>query len=207
MSTHRTFTDKSLIVATHNTGKYREIADLLKPFGIQVFSARDKKLPEPVEDGDSFIANARIKAIAAARAAGMPALADDSGLSVDALGGAPGIYSARWADGGDFAMAMKKVEKALKKAGADDAEQRSAAFYCALCLAWPDGHTETFLGKVPGRIVWPGRGENGFGYDPIFQPLGHEQTFGEMPPAEKHAISHRADAFHQMIDACFRQEE
>ncbi len=206
MNTHRAFTGGTLIVATHNMGKYREIADLLRPFGVQVFSARDKELPEPVEDGDSFIANARIKALAAARATGMPALADDSGLCVDALDGAPGIYSARWADGGDFATAMAKVEQALEKVGARDAARRGAAFHCALCLAWPDGHTESFLGKVAGRIVWPGRGENGFGYDAIFQPLGHEQTFGEMAPAEKHAMSHRADAFRQMIDACFRQE-
>ncbi len=206
MSMHRTFTDGDLIVATHNMGKYREIADLLRPFGVQVVSARDKNLPEPVEDGDSFIANARIKALAAARATGMPALADDSGLCVDALDGAPGIYSARWADGGDFAAAMAKVEQALQQAGAHTPEQRAAAFHCALCLAWPDGHTEDFLGRVGGRIVWPGRGDNGFGYDAIFQPHGHERTFGEMAPAEKHAMSHRADAFRQLIDACFRRD-
>ncbi len=204
MSTHRTFAGGDLIVATHNMGKYREIAELLHPFGVTVISAGEKNLPEPVEDGDSFIANARIKALAAARATDIPALADDSGLCVDALDGAPGIYSARWADGGDFSSAMAKVEQALQQVGARAPEQRAAAFHCALCLAWPDGHTESFLGRVEGRIVWPGRGDNGFGYDAIFQLHGHERTFGEMAPAEKHAMSHRADAFRQLIDACFR---
>jgi XTP/dITP diphosphohydrolase len=188
-----------LVVASHNPGKVREIGDLLEPYGVAVVSAGDLGLPEPVEDGATFAENAAIKALAAARAAALPALADDSGLAVTALGGAPGIRSARWAGADkDFALAMRKVEDAL--AGHAD---RSASFVCALCLAWPDGHAETFLGRVSGQLVWPPRGDRGFGYDPVFVPDGHAVTFAEMEPAEKHAMSHRADAFRQLVAACF----
>jgi XTP/dITP diphosphohydrolase len=189
-----------LVIASHNKGKVREIGELLAPFGVDVVSAGDLGLPEPEETGTSFLDNALLKAHAAARAADLPALADDSGLSVAALDGAPGIYSARWAgDGRDFAVAMRKVEERL--AGKPD---RSAAFICALALAWPDGHAEAVEGRVDGSLVWPPRGENGFGYDPIFVPRGFDHTFGEMAPAQKHAISHRADAFRQLVARCFQ---
>lgn len=194
-----------LVIASHNQGKVREIQELLAPFGMEVISAGDLNLPEPVEDGDTFVANSLIKSVAASKASGLPALADDSGLSVDILSGAPGIYSARWAGPRkDFGRAMKKVEDAICEY--DTIEQkadRSAAFICALSLAWPDGHTEVFEGRVSGQMVWPARGEAGFGYDPTFQPDGYDVTFGEMEPAEKHEISHRADAFKQMVEACF----
>lgn len=196
---HRKFEGDTLIVASHNPGKVREIEDLLRPFKVRVRSAADLDLPEPVETGASFAANAELKAREAA-AAGLPALADDSGLVVAALGGEPGIHSARWAGPEkDFASAMRRVEDALK--GADD---RRAHFACVLALCWPDGHVEIFGGVVRGRLVWPPRGDNGFGYDPMFVPDGYEQTFGEMEPADKHKISHRADAFRKMVDACFR---
>lgn len=198
---NRQFSDDRLVVASHNPGKVAEIADLLRPLGVTVESAGDLGLPEPVEDGATFTANALLKANAAATAIGRPALADDSGLAVTALGGAPGIYSARWAEtdsGRDFAAAMSRVHAEL-----GDSVDRSAGFICALALAWPDGHVETFEGRISGEIVWPPRGTRGFGYDPIFRPTGDDLTFGEIDPEEKHAISHRAIAFRKMIAACF----
>ena len=196
----RRFEGGRLVIASHNPGKVREIAGLLSPHGIEVLAAGDLGVPEPEEDGDSFIANAEIKARAVAAAAGMPALADDSGLVVAALDGAPGIHSARWAGPEkDFAAAMSKIEEALS--GGDD---RRAHFTCALTLCWPDGHIETFEGSVHGQLVWPPRGDKGFGYDPIFVADGYDITFAEMQPEEKHRISHRADAFGKLISACFR---
>ena len=198
----RRFAGKKLVIATHNAGKAREIADLLSPFGVEVVTAGALGLPEPAETGTTFIANAAIKAVAAATAAGLPALADDSGLEVRALGGRPGIHSARLAGPAkDFALAMDKIEDELK--GQAD---RRANFICALALAWPDGHCEIFEGRVDGTLVWPPRGTQGFGYDPVFVAAGHVITFGEMDPAEKHAISHRADAFCQLVAACFETE-
>lgn len=195
----RRFTEPQLVIASHNPGKVREIDDLLKPFGVEVRSAIDLALDEPEETGDTFVANAVLKAEAAARSSGLPALADDSGLAVDALGGDPGIYSARW--GGpekDFGTAMRKVEDKL---GSEDS--RSARFICALALAWPDGDIEIFEGAVAGDLVWPPRGSLGFGYDPMFVPEGRTLTLGEMDQAEKHEISHRADAFRKLVAACF----
>lgn len=201
----RRFAEEELLVATHNRGKFEEIAALLAPFGISCRAASDYALGEPAETETTFIGNARIKAHAAARATGLPALADDSGLAVDALGGAPGVHTADWAETGtgrDFAAAMARVWRELEAAGA--AEPRSARFCCALVLAWPDGHDEAFEGLVHGRIVWPGRGDQGHGYDPIFLPDGHEQTFGEMDRWEKNRMSHRADAFARLVAGCFR---
>ena len=195
----RRFAENRLIIASHNPGKVKEIDDLLKPFGVDVHSAIELNIVEPEETGATFTANAIIKAKAAAQAAHLPALADDSGLTVDALGGAPGIYSARW--GGpnkDFNMAMRKIEEKLT---ADS--DRNARFVCVLALAWPDGHTETFEGFVTGSLVWPPLGGLGFGYDPIFLPNGRTETFGEMNQAEKHKISHRAEAFRKLVAACF----
>jgi len=193
-----------LVVASHNQGKVREIGDLIRPFGLEVVSAAELGLPEPVEDGETFAANALIKALAAAKASGLVALSDDSGLAVDALDGAPGIYSARWAgDGKDFALAMRNVEEALAAKGAKTPEQRRAHFVCALCLAKPDGSHEIYEGRVDGALIWPPRGKNGFGYDPVFQCDGHDITFGEMDPDAKHAISHRAMAFKKMMEAQF----
>jgi len=190
------------VIASHNEGKVREIRALLAPFGADVVSAGSLGLPEPEETENSFIGNALLKAHAAAKAAGLPALADDSGLAVTALGGDPGIYSARWAGPAkDFSLAMQKVEDGL--AGKSD---RSAKFVCALALAWPDGHAETVEGTVSGQLVWPPRGKNGFGYDPVFVPAGYDISFGEMDPARKHEISHRADAFRQMVARCFGHE-
>lgn len=187
-----------LVIASHNAGKLREIADLVAPFGIEAVSAGSLGLPEPAETGTTFQANAVLKALAAARGAGLPALADDSGLVVPALGGAPGIHSARWAGPErDFARAMARVEAAL-----GDSRDRSAHFLCALALAWPDGHCESFEGRVDGTLVWPPRGTRGFGYDPIFLPDGETLTFGEMAPAGKHAMSHRARAFAELVAAC-----
>lgn len=195
----RSLSGARLVIASHNQGKVSEIADLLAPFGVSVTSADALGLPEAEETGETFAENAVLKATAAA-AAGHVALADDSGLCVDALDGAPGIRSARWAgEGRDFGLAMRRVHEAL---GGRDEDWR-AHFYCALALAWPDGTTRTFEGRVDGRLTWPPRGDNGFGYDPIFIPDGHTQTFGEMDPALKHAISHRARAFKALIDACF----
>lgn len=189
----------TLIVASHNQGKVREIRDLLAPFGITVRSAGELDLPEPEETEDSFAGNAALKALAAAKAANLPALSDDSGLAVTALGGAPGIYSARWAGPSkDFGFAMQRIQDELA-----DATDRSGAFICALCLAWPDGHTEIFEGRVEGALVWPPRGEQGFGYDPMFQAEQQTRTFGEMEPADKHAMSHRARAFALLVEACF----
>jgi XTP/dITP diphosphohydrolase len=193
-----------LVVATHNSGKVREIVDLLSPFGIEVRSAAELHLDEPEETGTTFEANAILKAKAAASASGMIALADDSGLAVDALGGEPGIYSARWAGPTkDFSLAMRKVEDRLQTAGAVTPEERRAHFVSVLALASPAGETETFFGRVDGTLVWPARGTQGFGYDPIFLPDGHRRTFGQMSAEEKHgwrpgaeeALSHRARAF------------
>lgn len=188
-----------LVIASHNAGKVREIGELLAPYGVDVVSAGDLGLAEPEETGTTFVANAELKAHAAAQAAGLPALADDSGLAVNGLGGDPGIYSARWAGPTkDFQAAMALV---TEKLGAHP--DRGGRFICALALAWPDGHCETFEGVVEGELVWPPRGLAGFGYDPIFQPHGHAITFGEMDPDAKHAISHRADAFRKLVAACF----
>jgi XTP/dITP diphosphohydrolase len=195
----RQFSDNKLVIASHNSGKIREIAELLAPFGVVVVSAGTLGLAEPEETGTSFEENARLKALAAAQGAGLPALADDSGLCVAALGGAPGIYSARWAGPTkDFALAMRTIEE--KISGQDD---RRASFVAVLALAWPDGHVETFRGEVHGTLTWPPRGTHGFGYDPIFVPDGRTETFGEMEPAAKHAISHRAAAFRKLVGACF----
>ncbi len=195
----RRFEGPRLVLASHNAGKVREIAELLAPYGAEVVSAGALGLAEPEETGETFVENAVIKAEAAARAANLPALADDSGLAVHALGGRPGIHSARWAGPGrDFALAMRKLEDAL--AGHVD---RTAHFACALALAWPDGHVETVEGTVQGTLVWPPRGGNGFGYDPMFVADGRDLTFGEMEPAAKHAISHRADAFRKLVAVCF----
>jgi XTP/dITP diphosphohydrolase len=196
---HRHFEGGRLIVASHNAGKVREINDLLAPFSAEVISAGELDLPEPEETGTTFIANAELKALAAARAANAVALADDSGLAVAALNGAPGIYSARWAGPEkDFDMAMRKIETEI-----DDAIDKSAKFVCALTLAWPDSHCETFEGTVSGALSFPQRGDKGFGYDPIFIPDGFDITFAEMDPAKKHSMSHRADAFTKLVAACF----
>ncbi len=190
-----------LVIASHNAGKVSEIATLLAPFGVEVVSAATLGLPEPEETGTTFVANAELKARAAV-VAGFPALADDSGLAVTALGGDPGIYSARWAGPEkDFAQAMARIHDLL--AGKAD---RSGQFICALALAWPDGTCQTFEGIVEGTLVWPPRGNFGFGYDPMFLPEGSQQTFGEMPAADKHRISHRADAFRKLVAACFGAE-
>lgn len=198
----RQFNGNKLVIASHNQGKVREIGELLAPFGVATISAGDLGLPEPVEDGDSFIANAEIKALASATASGLPALSDDSGLQVHSLHGDPGIYSARWCGPEkDFSVGMRMIEDRLEALG--DNVNRRANFTCALTLAWPDGHMESFEGKVFGHVTWPMRGDKGFGYDPIFVPEGLSQTFAEMEPADKHAMSHRADAFNQLIAACF----
>lgn len=195
----RKLTGGKLILATHNKGKVIEIGALLAPFAVEVISAGGLNLPEPEETGATFIANAELKALAAAAASGIPALADDSGLSVNALGGAPGIYSARWAgEDKNFKRAMTRVNQVL-----GPNPDRSAAFVCALALAWPDGHVETFEGTIEGTLVWPPRGERGFGYDPMFIPLNYNETFGEMNPVTKQAISHRARAFQKLVDECF----
>jgi len=200
----RRFEGTALVVASHNEGKVREIAELLQDKGIKPVSARALSLPEPEETGATYAQNAILKARAAAKAAKMPALADDSGLSVDVLEGAPGIYSARWAGPErDFLHAMREVERALRERNALGANERRARFYCALSLAWPDGHAESFMGSVDGHLVWPPRGLNGFGYDAMFVPDGYSQTFGEMEPERKHKISHRAHAFAALIKACF----
>ncbi len=194
----RKFTEKKLVIASHNQGKVREIGELLRPLGIEVVSALDLDLPEPEETGTTFIANAELKAKAASEASGLPSLADDSGLCVDVLWGRPGIYSARWAGPDkDFALAMQKVEQSL------DGRPSAAHFTCALSLAWPDGHVETVEGNVHGHLQFPPAGDRGFGYDPIFVPEGEAITFGEMDPVKKHAISHRADAFNQLLARCF----
>ena len=204
-----------LVIASHNEGKVREIVDLLGPHGVEPVSAAELDLPEPDEIGTTFIDNADLKARAAADLSGLPALADDSGICVEALGDRPGIFSARWAlvdphvppeaDPGevngerDFGLAMRRVWEELEALGPD--ASRNAHFMCALALCWPDGHSEWFEGRVDGVLVWPPRGDNGFGYDPMFVPAGHDLTFGEMEPAAKHAISHRADAFRKLVAA------
>ena len=195
----RKFEGGKLVIASHNLGKVHEIRELLTPFGADIVSAGDLGLPEPIEDGLTFIANAKIKAQAATRASGLAALADDSGLAVHSLNGEPGIYSARWA-GPDknFDLAMKKVQQALKKF-----DDRSAHFHCALTLCWPDGHMESFEGQVLGQMIWPPRGNKGFGYDPTFMADGMDITFAEMQPQAKHAISHRAKAFDKLVKSCF----
>ncbi|NIJ17273.1 RdgB/HAM1 family non-canonical purine NTP pyrophosphatase [Sphingobium vermicomposti] len=191
-----------LVIASHNPGKVREIGELLAPFGIETVSAAALDLPEPDETGTTFIANAELKAMQAADLSGLPALADDSGLCVEALNGDPGIFSARWAgETKDFGLAMQLVWDAIQAKGPDVGHD--AHFVCALALAWPDGHVEVFEGRVDGTISWPPRGTKGFGYDAIFQPNGHTVSFGEMEPEQKHAMSHRADAFAQMVAAVF----
>jgi XTP/dITP diphosphohydrolase len=225
---HRQVTG-SLVIATHNPGKLAELRELLTPFGIAAQSAAELGLGEPEETGASFRDNARIKALAAALAAKRPAFADDSGLAVEALGGAPGIHSARWAGPTkDFAAAMHRIEDELRSRGAGGPHERRAHFACALCIAWPDRHVEEFAGRIDGTLVWPPRGSKGFGYDPIFLPDGHTRTFGEMTSEEKHGLpplahvpeertpvfrqghaqtrepglSHRARAFRQLAEAC-----
>jgi len=206
---HRPITGR-LVIATHNPGKLAEMRDLLAIYGIEAISAGELGLPEPVEIGTSFRANARIKAVAAAKAAGMAAFADDSGLAIDALDGEPGIHSARWAGPDkDFRLAMNKVQTLLIERGAKAAERRRAHFVSALCVAWPDGHVEEFEAQVDGTVVWPPRGTKGFGYDPLFLPDGQSQTFGEMSSEEKHGLpphgrglSHRARAFLKLAEAC-----
>lgn len=200
----RKFSGDTLLVATHNRGKLEEIAKLLEPFGISVVSAGDMNLPEPAETEDSFVGNARIKAHAAAKATGLPALSDDSGITIDALKGAPGVYTADWAEtpnGRDFVIAMAKTWEKLEALAAP--QPRVAQFRCTLVLAWPDGHDEVFEGVMPGRVVWPMRGSQGHGYDPIFQPDGFDITFGEMDRWQKNEISHRADAFRKLVEGCF----
>jgi XTP/dITP diphosphohydrolase len=190
---------QKLVLASHNIGKLREIEALLRPLWIEVISAAALGLPEPVEDAADFTGNARIKAVAAATASGLPTLSDDSGFCVAALHGAPGVYSARWAGPSkDFAAAMATVHERI-----GNNLDRRAWFVAALCLAWPDRHTQTFVGRIDGAIVWPPRGDRGFGYDPMFVPAGCQQTFGEMNPDDKHAISHRARAFAQVLASCF----
>ena len=199
----RTIGDK-LVIATHNPGKLREIADLVEPLGISCVSAAELGLPEPEEIGNTFVDNADLKAREAADLSGLPALADDSGLSVDALHGLPGIFSARWAEDDDgkrdFYRAMERVWSEVEAAGPEAGHD--AHFVCALSIAWPnDGQTEAFEGRVDGNLVWPPRGDKGFGYDPMFVPAGHDITFGEMDPADKHKISHRAEAFARLLKA------
>jgi XTP/dITP diphosphohydrolase len=210
--THRRISGK-LVIATHNPGKLKEMRELLAPYGIAAVSADELRLGEPEETGTSFRANARIKAVAAAATSGLAAFADDSGLAVDALGGEPGIYSARWAGPGkDFQHAMQTVEDKLRECRALAPERRKAQFVSALCVAWPDGHVEEFEADVGGTLVWPPRGEQGFGYDPMFLPDGHARTFGEMPAEEKHGLpprgkglSHRARAFVKLAEACLEK--
>ncbi len=195
----RAFADKTLLVATHNAGKLEEIADLVSDFGISVVGAAEHGLPEPEETGTTFVENARIKAHAAASATGLPALSDDSGIEIDALGGAPGVYTADWAEtptGRDFVLAMTRSHDELVKSNAP--KPWTARFCCTFVLAWPDGHDEVFAGTAAGQIVWPMRGNQGHGYDPIFLPDGHDVTFGEMDRWAKNRISHRADAFRKL---------
>jgi len=202
-----------VVIATHNPGKLAEMRDLLAPRGIAAQSAGELGLPEPDETGKTFAANARIKAVAAAKATGQTAFADDSGLVVDALGGDPGIHSARWAGPNkDFRYAMNRIQTLLIERGAKLAEQRRAHFVAALCLAWPDGHLEEFEGRVDGVVVWPPRGDAGFGYDPLFKPDGFDRTFGQMTADEKHGLpprglglSHRARAFVMLAQACLQK--
>ncbi|MEP0942653.1 MAG: RdgB/HAM1 family non-canonical purine NTP pyrophosphatase [Rhizobiaceae bacterium] len=206
---------KKLVLASHNAGKLKEIRQLMEPYGFDVTSVAELNLPEPDEDGTTFEENAYTKAFAAAQATGMLSLSDDSGLCVEALGGQPGVYTADWAEkqdgsGRDFSMAMEKVETALHEKGAISADDRRGYFCAVLCLCWPDGHAEYFRGEAHGQLIWPPRGEQGFGYDPVFQPDGHQRTFGEMSGEEKHSwapgqgdgLSHRARAFAKFAEAC-----
>ncbi|MFD1795126.1 RdgB/HAM1 family non-canonical purine NTP pyrophosphatase [Paracoccus aurantiacus] len=200
----RRFEGTRLLVATHNAGKLEEMRALLAPYGVEVVGAAEMSLPEPAETEDNFVGNARIKAHAAVAATGLPALSDDSGISVDALDGAPGVYTADWAETGngrDFAIAMERTWQELE--ARDAPSPRSAQFRCTLVLAWPDGHDEVFEGVLPGQVVWPPRGAEGHGYDPIFMPDGHKITLGEMEPEAKNAISHRAVAVAKLLEACF----
>ena len=200
----RKFTEKRLLVATHNAGKLAEMRALLAPYGVEVVGAAEMDLGEPAETEDNFIGNARIKARAAMEATGLPALSDDSGISVDALNGAPGVYTADWAEtdnGRDFPMAMKRTWDELEAVNAPT--PRHAQFRCTLVLMWPDGHDEVFEGVLPGQVVWPPRGAEGHGYDPIFMPDGHDVTLGEMAPEAKNELSHRAIAVEKMIKAAF----
>ncbi len=202
-----------VVIATHNDGKLKEMRDLLAPYGVEAVSAGELALDEPEETGTTFRENARIKAAAAARATGLPAFADDSGLAVDALDGEPGIYSARWAGPDkDFSAAMQKVDRLLRERGAIAPDARRAHFVSALCLAWPDGHVEEFEARVDGTLVWPPRGTQGFGYDAMFLPDGQQRTFGEMSAEEKHGLpprgrglSHRARAFVKLAEACLER--
>jgi XTP/dITP diphosphohydrolase len=199
----RKLNGQRVVLATHNRGKAEEIAALMAPYGVRLVSSGALGLPEPAETAETFVGNARIKAHAAAAASGLIALADDSGIEVAALGGAPGVHTARWAEtpgGRDFALAMRRTWEALERVAAP--EPRRARFCCALVVAWPDGSDAVFEGTVSGRIVWPGRGTLGHGYDPIFQPDGYDITFGEMDRWEKNRISHRADAFRKLVAAC-----
>jgi XTP/dITP diphosphohydrolase len=191
-----------LVVATHNQGKVKELKALLEPYGFELVSAKDLDLPEPEETGTTFFFNAELKALSAADLSGSPAIADDSGICVEALDGRPGVYTANWAEtegGRDWMLAMTKVEDALALLGPEIS--RAAWFACVLSVAWPDGHIESFEGRVDGTLVWPPRGDKGFGYDPMFVPLGYDQTFAEMDPQAKHAISHRAAAFAKLKTA------
>lgn len=200
----RKFSGDTLLVATHNAGKLEEIGSLLEPYGVNVVGAAEKNLPEPEETESTFVGNARIKAHAAAKATGLPALSDDSGIEIDALDGKPGVWTADWAEtenGRDFVKAMTRAHDELLQSGASP--PWTARFCCTLVLAWPDGHDEVFPGKVEGRIVWPMRGSEGHGYDPVFQPDGYDITFGEMDRWEKNRISHRADAFAKLVQGCF----
>ena len=201
---HRRLEPGKLVIASHNEGKVREITALLAPYGIEPVSAGSLGIPEPVESGTSFAANAELKARFSADLSGMVALADDSGLCVDALNGDPGVYTADWADtptGRDWNLAMQKVEDALTAKGPEAG--RDAHFVCVLSLCWPDGHVESFEGRAEGKLTWPPRGKMGFGYDPVFIPLGDTRSFAELEPDEKHAISHRADAFRKLVAAVF----
>lgn len=203
-----------VVIATHNPGKLREMRELLAPYGVAAVSAGELKLAEPEETGATFCENARIKAQAAARACGLPALADDSGLAAEALGGEPGIHSARWAGPDkDFRLAMERLEAELQTRKAITPKERRAAFVSALCVAWPDGHAHEFEGRVEGTLIWPPRGDKGFGYDPVFLPDGHTRTFGEMRAEEKHGLpphgqglSHRARAFLKLAEACLERQ-
>ena len=209
MTTHRKLVPGRLVIASHNQGKVREIRALLEPYGIEPVSAGDLDLPEPEETGTTFAENALLKARASAEGADCVALADDSGLCVAALDGKPGVYTADWAErqwfegepGRDWYMAMGKVEGKLAEQGPE--VDRSAYFVATLALAWPDGHSEVFEGRVEGNLVWPPRGKLGFGYDPVFQPIGFTETFAELDPAQKQAMSHRADAFRKLVESCF----
>lgn len=200
----RRFSGSRLLVATHNSGKLEEMVQMLAPFGVEAVGAAAMNLPEPAETESTFIGNARIKAHAAAQATGLPALADDSGIEIDALDRAPGVYTADWAEtpeGRDFSMAMERAHRELQERGAK--EPWSARFCSTLVLAWPDGHDEVFTGIAEGRVIWPVRGVHGHGYDPMFMPVGYDITFGEMDPAEKNRISHRARSVAGLVKGCF----